>query len=118
MGQIRVLLVEPGKAPRIVEVENELRAMQDLVGGFIEAVPMNIPGVVLVCNGEGKIRGDDPNRFADLGGRIGCVYGTFFICGSEGEEFASLSPGEEHAYMDMFGRGRASQEAAKATGGL
>ena len=31
-----MLLVEPGKYPQTVEIDNSLEAMQELVGGYIE----------------------------------------------------------------------------------
>ena len=37
--KIRVLKVEPGKEPEAVEMDNTLRAMQEMVGGYIQLVP-------------------------------------------------------------------------------
>lgn len=52
-NELKVLLVEPKKTPRMVTIPHELEAMQRLVGGYIETVyPFNDP-VVLVCNEEG-----------------------------------------------------------------
>lgn len=53
---MEVLLVEPGKEARMTEVGNDLRSLQSLVGGYIEATyPFDDP-VALVCNDEGKIK--------------------------------------------------------------
>lgn len=35
-SKILVLLVEPGKCPKIVQIEDALKAMQCIVGGDIE----------------------------------------------------------------------------------
>ncbi len=54
---MRVLLVEPGKAARPVEMKNDLHEMQQMVGGPIQALyPWEEP-VAIVCNDEGKIWG-------------------------------------------------------------
>lgn len=46
--ELNVLLVEPKKRPRIVTIPHELSEMQNLVGGYIEAVyPFNDPGAGL-----------------------------------------------------------------------
>lgn len=36
--EITVLKVEPGKPPELVSMANTLRAMQEMVGGYIEIV--------------------------------------------------------------------------------
>ena len=38
--KIRVLVIEPGKNPEEREIDNDLKTMQELVGGYIEPVPM------------------------------------------------------------------------------
>ena len=54
---LRVLLVEPGKYPRTVDLPDSLEAMQQAVGGLIQAIyPFQEP-VALVCNDEGKLMG-------------------------------------------------------------
>jgi len=37
---IRVLKVAPGKAPEAVAIPNTLEAMQQMVGGYIEVIPL------------------------------------------------------------------------------
>ena len=45
-----VLLVEPGKAPRRMEMDNDLQSMQKAVGGLLQVIyPFREP-VALVCN--------------------------------------------------------------------
>ena len=47
---MNVLIIEPGEAPREENIGNGLKAMQDIVGGYIEATyPYDDP-VALVCN--------------------------------------------------------------------
>ena len=35
---MRILIVEPGKHPRVAEIENTLEKLQETVGGYIQAV--------------------------------------------------------------------------------
>ena len=49
--EITVLKVEPGKPPEVVSMANTLQAMQEMVGGYIEIVPLD--DACLVCNDEG-----------------------------------------------------------------
>lgn len=52
---MNVLMVEPGKAPYVTDIGNDLRSMQQAVGGYIQAVYPYEEAVVLVCNEEGKL---------------------------------------------------------------
>ena len=78
---MRVVLVEPGKAARVAEIDGSLEGMQKTVGGYIQAVYPFEETVCLVCNEEGKLQGlplnralrDDDNRIYDI------VAGTFLI---------------------------------------
>lgn len=102
MKPIKVLAVAPGEAPKTVELDGSLRSMQQLVGGYIEAIhPFDDP-VVLVCNEEGKFNGSSLNRA--LRGNDGevkdIIAGTFFLCGESGDDFATLP----HELMDKYSK--------------
>ena len=59
---MQVLLVKPGRAPRKMELKNDLDAMQRAVGGLLQVIyPFEEP-VALVCNDEGKLLGLPANR--------------------------------------------------------
>ena len=79
---MRVLLIESEKPPRAAEVDNTLEAMQQVVGGYIQAIYPFREEVAIVCNDEGKLLGLSPNRaLRDNSGRIyDVIAGTFFIC--------------------------------------
>ena len=101
---MEVLLVEPGKEARMTEVSNDLRSLQSLVGGYIEATyPFDDP-VALVCNDEGKIMQMPLNRA--LRGEDGKIYdaiaGPFFICGLGEDDFCSLPKELQGKYMEKF----------------
>lgn len=90
-----VLLIEPGKMPRHMEIDGSLARMQQVVGGYIQAIyPFEDP-VALICNEEGKLLGLPPNRaLRDEKGQIyDMVAGTFFLCAapSGSDSFQSLS---------------------------
>lgn len=61
-GMLRVVLVEPGKAARVAEINGSLEGMQKTVGGYIQAVYPFEETVCLVCNEEGKLQGLPLNR--------------------------------------------------------
>ena len=95
--EITVLKVEPGKPPEIVSMANSLRAMQEMVGGYIEIVPLD--DACLVCNDEGKLNGMEGNR------RIGCdiIAGPFFIAGDSGDgNLCSLTMEQQERFSQRF----------------
>ena len=59
---IKVLLVEPMKMPRLIEVERSLESLHELVGGYLQAVYPWDTNAALVCDDEGKFKGYPPNR--------------------------------------------------------
>ena len=60
--KLSVLLIQPGKAPRMVEIPDTLDAMQELVGGYIEEYMPFDDEVAIIVNEEGKLNGLPPNR--------------------------------------------------------
>ena len=60
--KITVLLVEPNKYPKFIEIEDSLEAMQRAVGGDIEEYMPFSDEVAIICNEEGKINGEPYNR--------------------------------------------------------
>lgn len=102
---IRVLVVEPERRPEEREIEDSLKAMQGIVGGFIQPIYLG-EGVALVCNDEGKLMDLSANR--GLRGEDGQVYdivfGTFFLCGApaDSDHFISLTPEQIERYRERF----------------
>ena len=60
--KMSVLLVNPGEAPKMVEIDDTLEAMQNIVGGMIEQYMPFEDEVAIICNEEGKFNGMKPNR--------------------------------------------------------
>ena len=92
---MKILLVEPEKAPERIEISGDLKSMQEIVGGSIQAIyPFDEP-IALICNEEGKLDGLPLNRsLRDEDGKIyDVITGTFLLCGAppEEESFTSLT---------------------------
>ena len=88
MTKIRIITKKPGEQPVLRWVDNTLEAFQDIVGGYIETVPMDgFSDVLIICNEEGKLQGLQPCCVA--GGDI--ILGPVAVVRAAGEEFASLT---------------------------
>ena len=95
---MRILKVEPGKAPYAKEMEEGLKAIQREVEGLFQPLSMG-DGVILCCNDEGKLNGMQPNR--RLGDDIIC--GPFFLVGDDhAGSFCSLTEEQIQRYTQMF----------------
>ena len=81
-----ILYKRPGKAPEIREIENDLKPMQELVGGYIETVRLD--DILIVCNEEGKLQGLAPNFYVEAIDDV--IAGPAFFCRMDGDEFASI----------------------------
>lgn len=104
---MKILLIEPEKAPREMKIDGSLKSMQGIVGGMIEAVYPFEEEIALVCNEEGKLLGLPLNR-ALRDSATGAVYeiiaGTFFLCGAppDSGSFASLTEEQLSACAARF----------------
>ena len=82
---IKVFIKHPGKLGFAASIKDELKEMQELVGGYIETVMFG-ENLVIVCNEEGMIIPLPYNMMK--------LYGTFFVAGISGDEFRSLTVAE------------------------
>ena len=103
---MRVLVVEPERRPEVKEIDDSLKEMQGIVGGYIQSIyPVEEP-VALVWNDEGKLMDLPANRgLRDENGQIyDIVFGTFFLCGApaDSDHFTSLTPEQIEQYRKMF----------------
>ena len=65
-NQILVIIKEPGKAPRVEPLfDNDLKAFQKAVGGYIETVTL-ATDLVIICNEEGRLKELPYNRLASM----------------------------------------------------
>ena len=97
-----VLKIAPGQYPQQVEIDNDLKALQQAVGGSIGAsYPFADP---VVYNDDGKLMGLPLNRaLRDENGEMyDAVAGTFLVVGLGEEDFASLTPELAQKYEQLF----------------
>lgn len=91
MGKIKVIKVEPHKAPYVDEIEDYYETFSKYVGGYIEYVRID-DEIAIICNEEGKLLNLEPNRYIKDGEDVVC--GNFII--------VALSPhGEERSLTDF-----------------
>lgn len=90
---INVLEKKPNEVWKRRQIENELEALQQAVGGYIETVTLD-EDVVVICDEEGLIKEYEYN--CEVNG-VDFV-GTILLCGISGEEFADV-PEDIAAYL-------------------
>lgn len=100
---MKVLVVEPQKPCRVQEIDG-LAAMQQIVGGDIEAVYPFQDSAALVCNAEGKLLGLPMNRplLDEDHLPYDIICGTFFIAGLGQEDFVSLTNEQIQRYKSLY----------------
>ena len=102
---LSVLKIAPGQYPQQVEIDNDLKALQQAVGGAIGAsYPFAVDPVAIVYNDNGKLMNLPLNRaLRDENGEMyDAVAGTFLVVGLGEEDFASLSPELTQKYEELF----------------
>ena len=102
---MRVLVVEPECRPEVREIDDSLKAMQEIVGGLIQPIYLE-NSVVLVCNDAGKLMDLPANRgLRDKNGQLyDIVCGTFFLCNAppDSDHFTSLTSEQIKQYRERF----------------
>ena len=101
MEKLKVLLVCPNELPKELEIENTLKAKQELVEGLIEVFYIDDKeDICLIGNEEGKIHNLKPNRF--IGNEL--IYGNIIVIGDDYEvgDFKSLTRKQIKKYQEYF----------------
>lgn len=81
-----VLKKRPNENTTLTVVDNDLKALQEAVGGYIETVTLASDAVV-ICDEEARLKGKPYCcSISNLD-----FYGTILVAGVKGEDFASLS---------------------------
>ena len=101
---MKALKIEPGKAPERIDIDNTLEALQNAVGGYIEAIyPDEHRPACLICNEEGKFSGLELNRALYKNGKpYDIIAGTFLVVGLSTEDFTDLREEDEAYFEKMF----------------
>ena len=103
---MQVVIVEPKKKPMAENIDDGLEAMQEIVGGTIQAIYPFAEPIALICNDEGKFLNLSLNRA--LRDSTGYVYdivaGTFFLCEApaDSDNFASLTEERAQTCLKRF----------------
>ena len=103
---MKILVVEPEKAPYEREISDDLHEMQEGVGGLIEPIYFEPKNDALVfCNEEFLLNGSQPNRMV---GDV-LVHGTFFVVGNRETEYGeqescSLTDEQISRYSEEFAK--------------
>lgn len=101
---MKILVIEPEKAPYEKEIGDDIHDMQAIVGGCIEPIYFEPKQDALVwCNDEFLLNGSQPNRVV---GNV-LVHGTFFVSGNYMNEYGewdscSLTDEQIEKYKQQF----------------
>lgn len=103
---IKVLRIEPMKAPEAIKIKAGLESYQKEVGGFIEVVYPFPDSVALICNEEGKLNGLPLNRalYNEYDDPYDIIAGTFLVVGVDPDDgnFVSLTEKQTGEYQRFF----------------
>ena len=101
---MKVLMIEPMKAPYSTELNNSLENLQKAVDGYIQVLYPFDDAACIICNEEGKLTGLPLNRAVrdDNGEIYDVITGSFVIAGLTEEDFCSLSDSQLEQYTKLF----------------
>lgn len=88
---MKVLKITTSAAPELVELPNELHALQEAVGGHIEVVHLVTEGDLMIVDEEGLIKGKEPNKTATILAQQP-ICGDVLIVSEQGEDFGDVDP--------------------------
>ena len=102
--EITVLACRPGQPAEVIKMPNELKSLQEFVGGYIQSVYPYKDPVALIVNDEGKLENLPLNRAlqTDKGEIYDVVAGPMLVVGLSEENFASLSDDMLRKYQEKF----------------
>ena len=96
---MRVVIKKAGQMPEVKDIKNELKSLQEIVGGNIECFKV-FDGILCICNEDGKALGLMPNFI--YGSDIIC--GDVFFCSEDRCDFNSLIEPEIKFIMNIMTR--------------
>ena len=101
---LTVLEIAPGQYPKQVEISDELKALQQTVGGSIGATYPFDDSVAIIYNDDGKLMGLPLNRALrdESGEAYDVIAGTFLVVSLGEEDFASLTPELAEKFEKQF----------------
>lgn len=98
-SNMKILICEPHKRPYVKEIVHTLENLQEVVGGYIQALYPFEEDVAIIANEEGLLIGLEPNRTVE---RYGIIFGTFFLCGLTEDDFTGLTNEQLERYGQLY----------------
>lgn len=95
---MKIVVKKAGQGLEVKEINGELHEMQEIVGGYIQAVMVTDDPIFCVCDEEGKLKDKLPNFM--LNGDV--IVGDVFFCGANEEDFESLTDTQIEFLMCLF----------------
>ena len=110
---LRVIVCRPMERAEVMEIGDDLKSMQKVVGGYIEEyMPFydeedpRVEDIAIICDDEGKMKRSQMNRSIqnEKGEIQDIIAGTFFICYAPiaSEKFLSLPKDLEERFLKKF----------------
>ena len=95
------VIKHPGRDPEQTYIENELRPLQEAVGGHLEHLGVDLcdgSKIGILLDAESKLKDYEPNVFFadDL------IFGTVLFVGEDGEEFCDLTESQIELIKTVF----------------
>jgi len=101
--EIKVVIVEPRKRSCSRTINNDYKALQEVVGGYAENLAIKIPDIksrlVIIFNEDGRAKRLPLNR--KVQGHH--IVGTFLVCKQSGDELVSLGTTDVKKIMEYMG---------------
>lgn len=104
-NEMVAVICPPYKKATLAVIDKDLTSLQNMVGGYIEAVyPFEDPNLTLICNENGKFEGLPPCRgLVDGNNKLyDVVCGQFIVCGAGEDDFISLTAKQQDEVMKRF----------------
>lgn len=100
---MKAIEIQPGRAPRLTEIQNALACLQKLVDGPIETVTLADTGLVVVVNRDGRERGMEPTgclRIWPIQDDI--LHGPLLIVRAAMDTFTSVREGDMELVQRIY----------------
>ena len=88
-----------GRVCREIEIENDLKALQRAVDGFIETITLG-NDTVMIVDEEGLLHNKEINEVASIAAGTGIV-GTSLVVGTDGEDFCDCPERIAKSFLDL-----------------
>ena len=98
---MKVMIIEPRKRPRTIEIGNTLEDIQNIVGTDLGFLMHHDQPVVIIYNESGESMGLVPNRpkYGENYNIDGVIHGTFIIVGLRNDSLPTTPPDN---FIDFF----------------